>query len=83
MAESENWEQAVIYYEKAMTYEAFQNQPGNYVYLGYLYLKQGKSEQAEKTFSSALSTSGQRLATLKQIYSYYKKAGAGERNNFV
>jgi tetratricopeptide (TPR) repeat protein len=70
--EEERWDEAVSYYDQSLQYRAFENRAGNYIHLGYLNMKKGDMEAAEKNFIKGLDKSRSREADLGRIYRYYK-----------
>jgi tetratricopeptide (TPR) repeat protein len=70
--EEDGWDDAVSYYNRSLQYRAFENRAGNYIHLGYLNMKKGDMEAAEKAFIKGLDKSRSREADLGRIYGYYR-----------
>jgi tetratricopeptide (TPR) repeat protein len=70
--EEQRWDEAVAYYNQSLRYRTFENTAGNYIHLGYLNMKKGDIEAAERNFIKGLDKSRSRDADLGRIYRYYK-----------
>ncbi len=75
MAADKEWTAAISHYQEALHYKAFQNNTGNYIHLGALYLKKGQLEEAETSFFHAMDMSRSREKDLERVYHFYKKEG--------
>jgi len=78
-AEDKEWRTAISYYQKAMREKTFENNTGNYIILGSLYLKDGQSENAEICFFHGLKISKSKEKDLARIYPIYKNENQSER----
>jgi tetratricopeptide (TPR) repeat protein len=74
-ADEDRWDEALSHYILALEYRTYENTPADHIQLGYLYLKTGDLEAAEKGFMTGLGRSMSRDSDLARIYQYYKAAG--------
>lgn len=72
-AQEENWPGAISYYKKSMEYRAFENNSGNYIHLGNLYLRNREFAKAEKCFLHALSITRTLEKDIERIYHLFKR----------
>ena len=75
LAKGKEWTGAISHYRQALHYQAFNNDPGDYVHLGRLYLKNGGLEEAEESFFKALYLSRSKEKDLEGLYRIYKDEG--------
>ncbi|OQX25282.1 MAG: hypothetical protein BWK80_16510 [Desulfobacteraceae bacterium IS3] len=78
-AEEKNWADAISHYQAAMNNREFENTAGNYLHVGYLYLKNQQTDEAETFFLHALHISDEVEKNIETLYSYYKNEGIYER----
>jgi tetratricopeptide (TPR) repeat protein len=78
-AEEKNWHDAISHYEAALNNREFENTAGNYLHLGYLYLKNEQIDEAESFFLHALHISDDVEKGIERLYSYYKNEGHFEK----
>ena len=72
-AEDGKLSNAILHYEKAMTYSSFKNSSSEYFHLGYLYLKNRRLEDAEKKFFKGLDKSRFVERDLNRLLRYYRQ----------
>lgn len=75
LSKENDWPTAINHYKTALTYQANDNNSGNYLHLGRLYLENGQLKEAEEVFLKALTVSREREKHLKHLYWVYKKMG--------
>ena len=75
LAEEQEWSGALAHYEKALQRQAFENVPGNYMRLGFLYLKNENYKEAGVAFTHAVDISRDRVKDFERVYRYYKGVG--------
>ena len=72
LAEEREWPGAIAHYGKALLYQPFTNNAGDYIHLGRLYLKDGDPDGAEETFFKGLELSRSKEEDLEGLYQIYK-----------
>ncbi|HEA65716.1 MAG TPA: tetratricopeptide repeat protein [Desulfobacterales bacterium] len=75
LSKENDWSTAINHYKTALTHQADENNSGNYLYLGRLYLENGQLKDAEEIFLKALTRSREKEKHLKHLYWVYKKMG--------
>jgi tetratricopeptide (TPR) repeat protein len=71
-AEEGRWPEAASQYSMAIKYRAYENTAGDIIQLGYLNMKAGDLDAAERGFIAGLGKSMSRDSDLARIYQYYK-----------
>ena len=79
MALEKQWPAAISRYKEALRYKAFDNNAGNYMHLGGLYMKNGQFDEARDCFFRALTMSRSRDKVMAQLYSLYRNEKHSER----
>lgn len=74
-AEEKNWADAIAHYQAALHNREFENSAGNYLHLGYLYMKNKQTDEAERLFLHALHISNAPEKDIERLYSYYRNEG--------
>jgi len=75
LSDDEEWAEAIGHYRESLLYSRHNNTPEDYIHLGRLYLKNGQTEEAQKSFFDALDRSSAKEKDLEALYSIYKKEG--------
>ena len=79
LAGEEDWSGAILHYSQALKYRANQNNTGDYIHLGRLYLNNGQFEKAEASFFKGLDISRTKEKDLERLYHIYKKDNYTEK----
>lgn len=75
LADEKDWAGAVSHYKNALTHQAIDNNPGNYLRLGRLYIENNRVSEAEHWFFKGLSMSRTRERDLEGLYELYRRKG--------